>query len=115
MAKLTIEPEGRASFNCPGCGMTHTLRISGEGAWQWNGSADTPTLQPSVLFQSGHYAPGHQGDRCWCTYNAEHLEDKDPFICVRCHSFVTNGKIQFLGDCTHALVGQTVDLLDVEG
>jgi hypothetical protein len=29
---------------------------------------------------------------------------------VRCHSFVVNGRIQFLGDCFHFLKGQTVDL-----
>jgi hypothetical protein len=29
-----------------------------------------------------------------------------------CHSFVTNGKIQFLADCTHKLAGQTVELPD---
>jgi hypothetical protein len=28
--------------------------------------------------------------------------------------FVTDGRIQFLGDCTHALAGQTVDLPDWE-
>ncbi len=27
-----------------------------------------------------------------------------------CHSFVTDGQIQFLGDCTHKLAGQTVPL-----
>jgi hypothetical protein len=27
-----------------------------------------------------------------------------------CHSFVVDGRIQFLGDCTHHLAGQTVDL-----
>jgi hypothetical protein len=27
-----------------------------------------------------------------------------------CHSFVTDGRIQFLGDCTHALANQTFDL-----
>lgn len=27
-----------------------------------------------------------------------------------CHSFVTDGCIQYLGDCTHRLAGQTVDL-----
>ena len=31
-----------------------------------------------------------------------------------CHSFVTNGRIQYLGDCTHKLAGQTVDLPDWE-
>lgn len=29
-----------------------------------------------------------------------------------CHSFVKNGTIQFLGDCTHKLVNQTVPLPD---
>lgn len=29
-----------------------------------------------------------------------------------CHSFVRAGKIEFLGDCTHALAGQTVALPD---
>lgn len=29
-----------------------------------------------------------------------------------CHSFVRAGKIEFLGDCTHALKGQTVPLPD---
>ncbi|MCZ4340562.1 hypothetical protein O4H52_03015 [Sphingomonadaceae bacterium G21617-S1] len=27
-----------------------------------------------------------------------------------CHSFVRNGQIEFLSDCTHALAGQTVPL-----
>lgn len=31
-----------------------------------------------------------------------------------CHSFVTDGKIQFLNDCFHSLKGQTVDLPDWE-
>lgn len=29
-----------------------------------------------------------------------------------CHSFVTDGRIEFLGDCTHLLRGSTVDLPD---
>lgn len=29
-----------------------------------------------------------------------------------CHSFVRNGKIEYLNDCTHELAGQTVELLD---
>jgi hypothetical protein len=95
--------------------MLHVLRVSGPNAWSFNGDINSPTLQPSVLFQSGHYAPDRiNTGKCWCTYNAEHPEQKKPFICVRCHSFVTNGKIQFLGDCTHAMAGQTVDLLDCE-
>ncbi|MGT2509205.1 hypothetical protein [Cupriavidus basilensis] len=34
------------------------------------------------------------------------------FECGVCQSFVTDGRIQFLGDCAHALVGQTVPLAE---
>jgi hypothetical protein len=30
---------------------------------------------------------------------------------VVCHSFVREGQIQFLGDCTHAFAGQTVPMI----
>ena len=115
MTRLLLEPEGRASFNCPGCDMVHTVVVQGAHAWQWNGSVELPTLKPSVLFASGHYAQGWKGPECWCTYNAAHPEQAGHgFSCVRCHSFVNDGKIQFLADCTHALAGKTVDLKDAE-
>lgn len=74
-----------------------------------------PTFSPSVLVRNGHYLPGRisADGSCWCTYNAEKEakgEKPAPFKCGVCHSFVTDGRIQFLGDCTHALAGQTVDL-----
>jgi hypothetical protein len=100
---------------CPGCGMTHAIRISGPGAWQWNSNVDSPTLSPSVLFQSGHFAQGRRSDRCWCDWKREHPEEATSFSCLRCHSFVTDGKIQFLSDSTHPLAGQTVDLPEYEG
>ena len=34
-----------------------------------------------------------------------------PFVC---HSFVVDGRIQFLGDCTHELACQTVDIPDFD-
>ena len=37
------------------------------------------------------------------------LPEPVPFVC---HSFVVNGQIQFLPDCTHALAGQTVPIPD---
>lgn len=112
MSKLKLENKGRALFNCPGCKLQHPIRVSGEDAWQWNGSVDAPTLTPSVLFTAGHYATGHNG-RCWCTYNKEHPDEEDKFFCVRCHSHITDGKIMFLGDCSHELAGQTVDLPEI--
>jgi hypothetical protein len=27
-----------------------------------------------------------------------------------CHSFVVDGRMQFLSDCTHVMAGQTVDI-----
>lgn len=63
--------------------------------WSWNGSVDAPTLRPSVLTRwtagDGEWHPG--SDRV-------------------CHSFVNDGKVQFLGDCTHELAGQTLELID---
>ena len=55
--------------------------------------------------------PEHKGPECWCTFNAKHPEKPPVFVCSVCHSFVTDGKIQFLGDCTHELAGQTVELI----
>lgn len=78
-------------FECPGCGLPHGIHYGpGSGArWGWNGNADAPTFTPSILVQWPH------GDK------------KNV-----CRSFVTDGKIQFLGDCTHALAGQTVPISD---
>ena len=64
---------------------------AGTGCWTWNGSTEEPTLMPSVLTQ------GHR--------------DGGPF---RCHSWVTDGKAQFLDDSDHELRGTTVDLLEAD-
>ncbi|QVW28609.1 hypothetical protein pEaSNUABM8_00112 [Erwinia phage pEa_SNUABM_8] len=109
--------DGKLSFLCPGCEVRHTVNVktSSGPQWQWNGNTDKPTLSPSVLVRSGHYVDGHTGD-CWCTYLAEHPEEDpaDVFTCGVCHSFVRDGRIEFLSDCTHALAGQTVDLPELE-
>ncbi|ANZ48669.1 putative ammonia monooxygenase [Erwinia phage vB_EamM_ChrisDB] len=109
--------DGKLSFLCPGCEVRHTVNVKTPNGpqWQWNGNSDKPTLSPSVLVRSGHYTDGHTGD-CWCTYLAEHPEEDpaDVFTCGVCHSFVRDGRIEFLSDCTHALAGQTVDLPELE-
>jgi hypothetical protein len=96
----------RVAFQCPGCGDVHSLPV-GPGGWIWNGSLEAPTFSPSILARGGHYVPGHAGE-CWCTYNQTHPDLPSGFKCGVCHSFVTDGKIQFCVDSTHALVGQTV-------
>lgn len=86
---------GGLMFWCPGCNQSHMVRV-GDGPgprWGWNGDVERPTFTPSIRV----------------SYNGTHagVDGAPPAMC---HSFVTDGRIQFLGDCTHALAGQTVDL-----
>ena len=117
MAKAKIVRDGAGGFYglkimCPGCrwsdgkpdahilqvptpvGDTESTAVACKPRWGWNGSFDAPTFTPSLLTWwggEGTEMPLH-----------------------RCHSFITDGKIQFLGDCTHALAGQTVELPDID-
>lgn len=94
--------ESRLIFFCPGCKSEHAIPVDGPRAWQWNGSIDSPTLSPSILRKCGPW-----GDESVLP------EDFDPKTRMSiCHSFVKEGKIQFLSDCTHHMAGQTVELGD---
>lgn len=78
---------GGKTFFCPGCEMVHSVNHSGGPQWDYNGNPASPTFTPSILVTM----PRKAGNEI-------------------CHSFVTDGKIQFLGDCTHHLANQTVQL-----
>lgn len=81
---------------CPGCGHGHLFNTvpspNGIGGpkpvWSFNGDMDRPTFSPSMLVRSVD-------------------ADLKP---TRCHSFVRDGRIEFLSDCGHSLAGQTVEL-----
>lgn len=97
-------------FECPGCGMSHQVHVAGAGVpvWGWNGSMDMPTFTPSVLVTGVEPLT----DEEHVAYmRGEGLPAPRP---LRCHSFVTDGRIQFLADSTHKLAGQTVDLPEIE-
>lgn len=71
--------------------MLHPYRVRGDAVgpmWQYNNNPESPTFTPSLLV------------------------DKDRPE-RRCHLFLTDGKIQFLGDCYHDLKNQTVDMVDI--
>jgi hypothetical protein len=53
---------------------------------------ENPTLSPSILVHKS-------------LENGERVS--------YCHSFVKNGQIQFLSDCQHELVGQTIELPNI--
>lgn len=59
---------------------------AGTNNWTWSGSVEAPTLRPSVLSEGNGW---------------------------RCHSWINDGRAQFLDDCSHELRGQTVDLLEI--
>jgi len=94
---------------CPACRCTHGFTER----WTFNGDFEKPTFNPSMLVKSGHYMQEHKGD-CWCDYNRKHPDKQTPHKCIICHSYVTNGKIKYLSDCTHEFAGKTIDLEDME-
>lgn len=114
LASITDFDGLRLSFWCPGCKERHDIPCGDVTSprWGYNGDPESPTFTPSILIKSGHFTSGwKEGDSCWCTWKAE--EGTEPgFSCGICHSFVTNGQILFLQDCTHALAGQTVEIPD---
>lgn len=84
-------------FWCLGCKNIHSIPTAPHPkGWTFNGSEDAPTFGPSILV--------HEVKR----------EDGTVYS-PRCHSFVVDGRIRYLGDCGHELAGQTVDLPEWKG
>jgi hypothetical protein len=103
------------TFWCPGCEEHHgvwTQKRNGLGAiWSFNGDLVKPTFRPSLLLRYTKLTvSGSELDAAIknCPPGGQ-LPHKD----MVCHSFITNGQIQFLTDCTHALAGRTVPLAAV--
>lgn len=87
---------GGLAFHCPGCNCRHVI-FTGPGSgprWMWDGEVKRPTFTPSVRVQYDGKDAGQGG--------------APPAVC---HFFVSEGRMQFLPDCTHALAGQTVDMV----
>lgn len=99
MPKLKQYPEERyhgvCAFLCPACKKEHFIHVKNPGypapVWDFNGDFNNPTITPSVKVETPY-------------------KDKVSI----CHSFIKNGKIEFCGDCTHGLRGQTVELPEIE-
>jgi hypothetical protein len=100
-------------FFCPGCKFPHAVNTDLKVLWGFNGDFEKPTLTPSVLLRSTKFTDlGNRQHREWI--DAGYPKRDEPFDSVPhvCHSFVTDGRIQFLGDSTHEFAGQTVELPD---
>lgn len=72
------------AITCLACGCGHSLN-----GWTFNGNLESPTFSPSLLVTG-------------------YLNKENPD--GRCHSYITDGKIQYLSDCTHAFAGKTIML-----
>jgi hypothetical protein len=74
---------------CSGCGYEHAFALKTEGGHhQFNGDLNNPTVSPSLVEANT--------------------------VGRKCHSFIKNGHIQYLGDCWHELKNQTIELPDVD-
>jgi hypothetical protein len=85
---LIHSTDGNVVFWCPGCEEYHMVWITTPNTltgakWSWNGDDIKPTFNPSILVNGRK----------------------------RCHSYVRDGKIEYLNDCNHSLAGQTVALI----
>lgn len=89
---LRIVPGQRLAFFCPACKAPHFVHVTLGGVdsgWSFNSNYEKPTFFPSVM------ARGY----------SERL--RTDFVC---HSYVFDGQIRFLGDCSHGMIGMTVPL-----
>lgn len=100
-------------FRCPGCKIIHQVQV-GKGSgprWTWNKAMVKPTFTPSVLVKYSKLTEeGEKQAEEWRNNDYKPIDMKFDNQPVVCHSYVREGKIQFLSDCTHSLSNKTVDL-----
>lgn len=88
-------------FWCPGCNSIHGVTIKGDPKktpiWGWNKSEIEPTFTPSIKVTFPANPGAEERFKEWRKKRI-------------CHSYVTDGKIRFLGDSWHELKNQTVPL-----
>lgn len=92
----------RVHFWCPGCDKAHGVVVETTDGWGFNGDLERPTFTPSVKVTGVQWDPTSEFHRP--------THAVPPGGTTVCHSYVREGRIEFLADSTHALAGQTVDL-----
>lgn len=100
MRRIRQLSSGWVSFHCPACGYGHAVPVNGTTAkdstgkdvsWEWNNNLELPTLKPSIMVNRVAF-PGYP----------------------KCHIIITDGKLHFMGDCSHDLKGKVVEMEDVD-
>lgn len=84
MGKPCWTEKGNYLFLCKGCGDQHIVYVRSKSPdgklWGFDGDIENPTFHPSILLQTVHHGEIHI-----------------------CHFFISEGKVQYLKDCTHVL------------
>lgn len=80
-------------FYCPGCKRNHAVPYTNTrphtgGLWFWDENQEQPTIEPSLRILTEANGPSH------------------------CHVVVTNGVLNYCGDCRHELAGKSVPMQD---
>lgn len=94
--------ENGHSHWCPACGEMHVI----PGSWKFDGNVEQPTFSPSVKITGKQTVVDEKGE-----WTGEWMRDADgKALDYCCHYILTAGQLNFCGDCTHAMKGQTVPL-----
>lgn len=93
--QTVIETESGYMIQCPVCGWHEFPKVGKPNAsWSFNGNYERPTFTPSMNEAVGPFPE----------------DSKWPGQIKRCHFVLTDGRLNFQGDCTHELAGQQRDL-----
>lgn len=89
---------------CPGCKHLHHINVEvrreNGAVWTFDGNIERPTFAPSVNHLT--LRTDSEGDPI--------LKDGKYQWEPLCHYFIRKGRIEYCGDCKHALSGRTVPL-----
>ena len=87
---------------CPACDFEHSFNVDldqnglhqehDQPVWTFNGDYDLPTFRASMLANDGR------------------VDEHHPI----CHSFLTDGRWEYLNDSTHDMAGQTVEVPELD-
>lgn len=105
-AKLRRAVTGYSHW-CPGCGEMHAISVL--PGWNFNGNLEKPTFSPSVKITGKQSIVDEKGE--WTGEWVLDADGKPKDYC--CHYFLTDGVLNYCGDCTHKLSGQQVPLPDL--
>ena len=89
---------------CPACEHAHRFDVEGrvevqkdgsvkDANWTFDGNLELPTFSPSLKSTSTYW-------------------ENEKWVDKVCHSYLRNGLWEFQKDCTHAMKGQKVPMVD---